>query len=224
LFASSLRVLAEKLPAVILLAQVAVLFAFISGTARVIEDMQGRTELPRMNFSQTWSLSRIILKIFGAGFLLCLLAYVVAGKKDGSLGLIHYYIVAFDCLAFDSFFTLNKITSAAVGLFAFFIVVNAGTGKPPSIAGVLSELSERAKFMFKALLIVIAYMLILGELQGLMRPFVLEYVRAHGANNFMSKTVFYVFVVGFAYLRLTVIIAIYSYWLKKSYLTPPDKP
>jgi hypothetical protein len=220
--ASSLRVLAERIPLAILLAQIPILFAFISGTARVIDLMQGRTQLTRMNFEETWHLSKVILKIFGIGFLFCLLAFIIAGEKDGSIGFIHFYLMAFDCIAFDSFFAMNKITSALVGLFVFFIVVNAGTGKQSTLLGAFDELLLRYKCMLRALLLVLAFLFILSELQGFVRPLVYDYVRTHGANNFMSKSIFYTFVVGFAYLRLTIIIAIYSYWLKKSYLSVSD--
>jgi hypothetical protein len=224
LFASVLRVIVGVYPALFLLyfaVQFAIVFAFISATARVLERMGGRTTLVNFNFDDTlivakamlWQLVKIILSI--SFYLVIFLQFWVKFEPQDYMSIL----LITDGFVFDTYSIHTKVLCSISSLLIFMMTVNAGTGKPVDLAGAIDQIRIHARWMVTALALVAVFLIAISWIQGVVRPMVLELIEARGgAKDFIARLFFYVFVVGFAVARLTAIVGIYTYCLRRSYM------
>lgn len=220
--ASLLRVLLHVHPALIVLlipVQFAIVFAFVSATARIVEQMRGSTALGALSFADTFAIARTMLRRIFAIIVACA-TYAIALKQLGAgidpQALLPMLLII-DGIAFDTFGAHVKIMCSISALILFMMTIDAGTQQPVTISAALKRICEHRLAMAAATGLAASFLMALSSVQGLVRPYAVAWMRAlETVNDTLATAPFFIFVVGFAVVRLMTLVAIFAFFLRTS--------
>lgn len=220
IFAAAMRVIAVTgggavgLPAIVV-ADLAVLLAFLATATRSVEAAGGATSLGNLDFAEQFALMRVILwRIVGLMFA-ATLALLAVGLTD----MAPQMLLGIDGMAFDQSTVLIKFWSAAIAALILLILVGAehNNGKVALFAA-LGEFAHRWFWLGGAVVVLgIAY-LGLGFVQGFVRETIRTFWQTSDASQFIKNLIYFVFIFGFAMLRLWMTLLILTFGLRQSYL------
>ena len=216
--AAAMRVIAfgggaVALPAIIV-ANLAVLQAFLATATRSIEAEGGQTGLGNLDYLEQFQLMRVVLwRIVGL-----MVAVAATLALLGFTEQAPHLLYGIDGMAFDQHTAAGKFWSAFIAALILLILVGAeqNNGKVALFAG-LREFARRWYWMGGAVVVLgIAY-LGLGLVQGWVRSAIWTFWQTSDASQFIKNLIYFVFIFGFAMLRLWMTLLILTYGLKLSY-------
>jgi hypothetical protein len=217
--AAAMRVIAfggggVALPAIIV-ADLAVLQAFLATATRSIEAEGGQTGLGGLDFLEQFQLMRVVLwRIVGL-----MIAVTVALLLAGFTKVAPHMLSGIDGMAFDQFTTVGKFWSAFIAALILLILVGSeqNRGKVALFAA-LGEFAKRWYWLGGAVVVLgIAY-LGLGLVQGFVRSAIWTFWQTSEASQFIKNLIYFVFIFGFAMLRLWMTLLILTFGLRQSYI------
>jgi hypothetical protein len=221
ILAAAMRVLAatgggRAIVAEIIVAHLAVLQAFLATAQRSIEAAGGDSQLGELDFTEQYRLSRAIFWRLA----LVMIAAVIALALSGFTGIAPYALDGIDGIAFDQVTTLGKFWSAAVAALVLLILVHAAenNGKVALFMSI-GEFARRWFWVGGAALVLGIVYLGLGFVQGFVRGAIWQFWQLPEASQFTKNLVYFVFIFGFAMLRLWMTLLILTFGLKQSYLS-----
>lgn len=218
MLASALRFAAFGKPALVMvisfvLEAVVLFLAFVLAARRMIEFGDGRTGLGRLTFAEQLRLARRVLLYVGALLFVAMVVVYFAGARQIAPAML----LGFDGIAFDQFSKAGMVWSSALAGVVFLMVVRAGADQPVSLIDALKELLARANCLLPAIVAVVAMQFGMTAIQGLARAGVYLFWHTSPAPPTIKNIVYFVFVFGFAALRLWLTLAILTFALRESY-------
>jgi hypothetical protein len=216
--AAAMRVIAfgggaVALPAIVV-ANLAVLQAFLATATRSIEAEGGQTGLGNHDYLEQFQLMRVVLwRIVGL-----MVAVAATLAMLGFTEQAPHLLYGIDGIAFDQHTVAGKFWSAFIAALILLILVGAeqNNGKVALFAG-LREFARRWYWMGGAVVVLgIAY-LGLGLVQGWVRSAIWTFWQTSDASQFIKNLIYFVFIFGFAMLRLWMTLLVLTYGLKLSY-------
>lgn len=217
--AASIRVIGFNnrfiaIPAMIF-ASVAVLHAFLVVTQRSIEMAQGQTNLGALTFSEQSRLTRAILWRIG----LLMIAVTIAVSAAGHSDLAASFMLGLDGMAFDLGTGAGKFWSALVAAVVLLMVVGADQNRGRvSFWKATAEFARRSLWLGTAVIALGVIFLGLGSAQGIFRNAIWQFYQTSPLNPLFKNLIYFVFIFGFATLRLWVALLVLTFGLKQSYL------
>lgn len=216
--AAAMRVIAfgggaVALPAIIV-ASLAVLQAFLATATRSIEAEGGQTGLGNLDFIEQFQLMRVVLWRIVALMMAVAVALVALGFDKSAANML----LGIDGMAFDQSTVPGKFWSAFIAALILLILVGAeqNNGKVALFAA-LREFARRWYWLGGAAAVLgIAY-LGLGLVQGLVRSAIWNFWQTAEVSQFIKNLIYFVFIFGFAMLRLWMTLFILTYGLKQSF-------
>lgn len=216
-FAAAMRVIAfggggVALPAIVM-ADLAVLQAFLATATRSIEAAGGQTGLGDLDFLEQFQLMRVVLwRVVGL-----MLAATMLLLGIGQYELAPSMLLGIDGMAFDLVTVSGKFWSAFVAALVLLIIVRAERDRGRvAVFAALREFARRWYWLGGAVIVLgIAY-LGLGLVQGWVRSAIWNFWQTSEASQFIKNLIYFVFIFGFAMLRLWMTLLILTYGLKQS--------
>jgi hypothetical protein len=217
--AAAMRVIAfgggaVALPAIIV-ADLAVLQAFLATATRSIEAEGGQTGLGNLDFLEQFHLMRVVLwRIVGLMVTVAMALALAGFTKTAPV-----FLTGIDGIAFDQFTALGKFWSAFIAALVLLILVGAERNRGRvGLFAALREFARRWYWLGGAVVVLgIAY-LGLGLAQGFVRGAIWNFWQTSGAGQFIKNLIYFVFIFSFAMLRLWMTLLILTYGLKRSYI------
>src|SRR5262245_38519706 len=215
--AAAMRVIAfgggaVALPAIIV-ANLAVLQAFLATATRSIEAEGGQTGLGNLDFLEQFQLMRVVLWRIVGLMMGATVALVALGfdKFAANMGI--------DGMAFDQVTVTGKFWSAFIAAIILLILVGAERNRGRvGLFAALGEFARRWYWLGGAVVVLgIAY-LGLGLIQGWVRSAIRIFWQTSDASQFIKNLIYFVFIFSFAMLRLWMTLLILTYGLKQSYI------
>lgn len=217
--AAAMRVIAHgggaiALPAIII-ASIAVLHAFLVVAQRSIELADGRTSLGELDFAEQSKLSLGVLW----RITLLMITAALALSAAGYASLAPHMLAGLDGMAFDQFTGPGKFWSAAIAALVLLMMVGAErNGGRISLIAATGEFARRGLWIGAAVVVLGVAYLGLGLGQGWVRGAVWNFWQVSSSSQFTKNLIYFVFIFGFAMLRLWITLLILTYGLKQSYL------
>lgn len=202
-------------PPAIIVADLAVLQAFLATATRSIEAEGGQTGLGDLDFLEQFQLMRVVLWRIVGLMLVATIALLLAGFTK----LAPHMLNGIDGMAFDQFTAAGKFWSAFVAAVILLILVGAerNNGKVALFAA-LGEFARRWYWLGGAVAVLgIAY-LGLGLVQGWVRSTIWYFWQTSEASQFIKNLIYFMFIFSFAMLRLWMTLFILTFGLKQSYI------
>jgi hypothetical protein len=217
--AASMRVIAFNNPYIaipaIVLASIAVLHAFLVVTQRSIELAQGQTNLGALAFAEQSRLTRAILWRIGLVMLVASLAVLAAGNASFAPNMMN----GLDGMAFDQSTGIGKFWSAAIAALTLLMIVGAERNKGQVLFWeAAAEFARRSLWLVPAVIALGILYLGLGVGQGLIRNALWHFYQTSTMHPLIKNLIFFVFIFGFAMLRLWVTLLVLTWGLKQSYI------
>ena len=217
--AASMRVIAFNSPLIAIpatvFASIAVLHAFLVVTQRSIEMAQGQTNLGVLTFTEQSRLTRAILWRIG----LLMIGATMAALAVGYASFAPHLMKGLDGMAFDQFTDIGKFWSAVVAALTLLMIVDAEQNRGRvSFRRAAEEFARRIPWLGAAVIALGVIYLGLGLGQGLIRNALWQFYQASTAHPLIKNLIFFVFIFGFAMLRLWVTLLVLTWGLKRSYL------
>jgi hypothetical protein len=216
--AAAMRVIAfgggaVALPAIIV-ANLAVLQAFLATATRSIEAEGGQTGLGNLDFIEQFQLMRVVLWRIVALMMAVVVALLALGFDKSAANML----LGIDGMAFDQSTVRGKFWSAFIAALILLILVGAEQNDGNvALFAALREFARRWYWLGGAAVVLgIAY-LGLGLVQGLVRSAIWNLWQTAEASQFIKNLIYFVFVFGFAMLRLWMTLFILTYGLKQSF-------
>lgn len=200
------------LPALVL-ESVAIFLALLLAARRMIEFSDGRTDLGKLGFVQQLVLARRVLLYVAALLVGATAATSLVGARDIAPAMM----LGFDGIAFDQFVKAGMVWSSMLATIVFLMVVRVGSDQPITLGGTLRELCERANWLLPAIVAVAAMQFGLSAVQGVARNAVYVFWQTSPSPQTVKNLVYFVFVFGFAAVRLWLTLAILTFALRESY-------
>jgi hypothetical protein len=200
----------------IIVANLAVLQAFLVTARHAIEAAGGNSQLGELGPAEQYRLSRAILW----RLVLVMIATAIVLALAGFGGIAFHAIGGIDGIVFDLVSTFSKFWSASIAALVLLILVRAGQhGGKVALFAALGEFARRWFWLGGAVIVLgIAY-LGLGLVQGVVRAEIWNFWQLSSASQFIKNLVYFVFIFGFAMLRLWMTLLILTFGLKQSYLS-----
>lgn len=198
-----------------IVANLAVLQAFLATAQRSIEAAGGQTGLGELDVTEQFQLMRVVLwRIVGL-----MIAVAVTLALSGFTGTAPHFLYGIDGMAFDQFTVLGKFWSAFIAALILLILVAAEqNGGKVALLAAFRELARRWFWLGGAVVVLgIAY-LGLGLCQGWVRGAIWNFWQMSDASQFIKNLIYFVFIFSFAMLRLWMTLLILTYGLKQSYI------
>jgi hypothetical protein len=215
MLASALRFLAYSKPAfavpAIALASFAILLAFLLAGRRMIEVADGTTSLGTFTFVEQLGLARRILWQI---LVLLVGATILASAYVPELAI--FLVAGFDGIAFDQFSKLGIVWSVMLATIVLLMVVRAGDGGDVKLAAALREFWSRALYLAPAIALLAVLLIAFSAIQQDVRSLVALFFRTDAPAQ-IKNLVYFLFVFGFATLRLWVTLAVLVFALRESY-------
>jgi hypothetical protein len=217
--AASMRVIAFNSPFIaipaIVLASIAILHAFLVVTQRSVELAHGQTSLSALDFTEQFRLTRAILWRLG----LLMIGASVAAAAAGYTSLAPHMMTGLDGMAFDQFTAIGKFWSAAVAALTLLMIVGAerNEGKV-RFCEAAAEFARRGLWLGAAVIALGIILLGLGLGQGLIRNALWHFYQTAPYSPLIKNLTYFVFIFGFATLRLWVTLLVLTWGLKQSYV------
>jgi hypothetical protein len=217
--AAAMRVIAfgggaVALPAIIV-ANLAVLQAFLATATRSIEAEGGQTGLGQLDVTEQFQLMRVVLWRIVALMVAVAATLAMLGWIDQAPHMLY----GIDGMAFDQHTALGKFWSAFIAALILLILVGAeqNNGKVALFAA-LREFARRWYWLGGAVVVLgIAY-LGLSVVQGWVRSAIWDFWQTSEASQFIKNLIYFVFIFSFAMLRLWMSLAVLTFGLKQSYI------
>jgi hypothetical protein len=217
--AASMRVMAFNnhfiaIPAIVF-ASIAVLHAFLVVAQRSIEMAHGQTSLGALTFNEQSRLTRAILWRIGVLMIAATLAVSAAGYTSFGPNLLS----GLDGMAFDQASGGGKFWSAFVAALILLMVVGAEqNGGSVVFWKAAEEFARRSLWLGVAVIVLGIIFLGLGWAQGLIRNAIWQFYQTSPIHPMIKNLIYFVFIFGFATLRLWVALLVLTFGLKQSYL------
>lgn len=218
--AAAMRVIAfgggtVAFPAIVV-AAIAVLHAFLVVAQRSIELNDGQTSLGDLGFAEQFRLSRAILWRIA----LIMLATGCALLAAGYTSLAPHMMDGLDGMAFDQWTNVGKFWSAFIAALILLMIVDAERNQGQvSFVRAIGEFARRGVWIGGAAVALGVVYLGLGLGQGFVRSAIWNFWQVASASQFSKNLIYFVFIFGFAMLRLWITLLILTYGLKQSYLS-----
>lgn len=216
--AAAMRVIAfaggaVALPAIIV-ANLAVLQAFLATATRAIEAEGGQTGLGNLDFLEQFNLMRVVLWRIVALMLAATLALSVLGFDKSAPSLMF----GIEGMAFDQFAVIGKFWSAFVATLILLILLGAerNNGKVALFAA-FGEFVRRWYWLGGAAVVLSIAYIGLGVVQGFARDTIWNFWQTSNASQFIKNLIYFAFIFGFGMLRLWMTLLVLTYGLKLSY-------
>lgn len=214
MFATSMRVLAwQGLAPCLLLANGALFLAFVLAARRMVEFTNGSTELGRLTFEEqirlTGAVIARIIPILAGGAILAL----VLGFREMAPNLL----LGFDGIAFDQYTHAGRAWSSALAAIVLMMVLQAGRGEKVRLGAAFTAFARHARWLVPAIALVALVNVGLTHVQGAGRLAVYYYWQNPLAPMLLKKVTYFVFIFGFAWVRLWITLAILVFALRESY-------
>ena len=217
--AAAMRVIAfgggaVAFPAMVV-ASFAVLHAFLVTAQRSIELNEGQSNLGELEFVEQFRLSRavlwrIALLMFAAGWALL---------EAGYTSVAPHMIDGLDGMAFDQWTDPGKFWSATIAALVLLMIVDAERNRGQvSFFRAIGEFARRGLWIGTAVMVLGVVYLGLGLGQGWVRGAIWHFWQVSSSSEFIKNLIYFVFIFGFAMLRLWVTLLILTYGLKQSYI------
>jgi hypothetical protein len=216
MLASAIRFVFYGKPLLVIIGMVfssfALFLAFLLAARRMIEFADGRTDLGRLSFGEQLKLAK---RVLGYVALLLVLAAVAVAfvARDIAPGML----AGFDGIAFDQFSKTGMVWSSILAALVLLMVVQVGTERKITLRDTLRELWARANWLLPAIVVVAAMQLGLTAVQGYFRAMVYVFWQTSPSPQSVKNLIYFVFVFGFATLRLWLTLAILTFALRESY-------
>jgi hypothetical protein len=224
MLATSFRFLAPQTVATMLtmhaLSGGCIFLAFLLATRRMIEFSGGRAPFSALDFREQLGLARDVLwRIVG----LILAASLFAATTVSSLA-GWSLLWGIDGIAFDPFNLIETAWSSVLAAIILLMIVRAGEAAPTpgqasngvSLFGAVRELGVRFRHMAPALLAVVLIHVTLSAVQAVARAAEQAFWLTD-APGMVKQLVYFVFVFGFASVRLWATLATLIFALRQSY-------
>jgi hypothetical protein len=205
---------AIALPAIVI-ANIAVLHAFLVVTQCSIELAGGRTSLDELKSGEQFRLSLSVLW----RITLLMIAAALATWAAGYAPLAPHLLSGLDGMAFDQFTDPGKFWSAGIAALVLLMLVGAERNHGRiSLFAAAGELARRALWMGAAVMVLGLVYLGLGLGQGWVRGAIWNFWQISSSSQFTKNLVYFVFIFSFAMLRLWITLLILTFGLKQSYI------
>lgn len=217
--AASMRVISFNNPLIafpaIIFASIAVLHAFLVVTQRSIEMAHGKTDLGALTFGEQSRLTRAILWRIA----LLMITATAAVAAAGYAGLAPHLMAGLDGMAFDQNTGIGKFWSALVAALVLLTIVGAEQDRGRvSFWKAAEEFAHRGLWLVPAVGALGVIYLGLGAGQGLTRNAIWQFYQTSPLHPMLKNLIYFVFIFGFATLRLWVTLLVLTWALKQSYL------
>jgi hypothetical protein len=205
---------AIALPAIVI-ANIAVLHAFLVVAQRSIELAGGRTGLGDLGSGEQ---SRLSLSVLWRITLL-MIAVTVATSAAGYASFAPHLMSGLDGMAFDQFTDPGKFWSAAIAALVLLMLVGAERNRGRiSLFAAAGELVRRGLWMGAAVMALGLVYLGLGLGQGWVRSAIWNFWQISSSSQFIKNLVYFIFIFSFAMLRLWITLLVLTFGLKQSYI------
>jgi hypothetical protein len=219
IMAAAMRVIAfgggaVAFPALVV-ASIAVLHAFLVVAQRSIELNDGQSSIGELDFAEQFRLSRAVL------WRIALLMFAVACSvlAAGYTSFAPNMMDGIDGMAFDQWTGIGKFWSAAIAALILLMIVDAERNRGQvSFLRAAGEFARRGLWIGAAVLVLALVYLGLGLGQGWVRGAIWNFWQTSAASQFIKNLIYFVFIFGFAMLRLWITLLILTFGLKQSYL------
>jgi hypothetical protein len=202
--------------AAIIVAAIAVLHAFLVVAQRAIELNGGQSSLGELNFAEQLRLSRAVLRRVA----LVMFAAACALLAAGYTSLAPHLLDGLDGMAFDQWTNVGKFWSAFIAALILLMIVDAERNHGQvSFMRAIGEFARRGLWIGGAAMVLGVVYLGLGLGQGFVRSAIWNFWQVSSASQFIKNLIYFVFIFGFAMLRLWITLLILTYGLKQSYLS-----
>lgn len=217
--AAAMRVIAFGNPILaipaLVMANIAVLHAFLVVAQRSIELADGETRLGELDPAQQFALSKSIL----GRIALLMFAAAAALLAAGYASLAPYMMDGIDGMAFDQWTDAGKFWSAAIAALILLMLVDAErNGGRIRLFRAAGEFAGRGLWMVPTVIILGVVYLGLGIGQGWVRNAIWNFWQVSSLHQLLKNLIFFVFIFSFAMLRLWVTLLILTFGLKQSYV------
>jgi hypothetical protein len=217
--AASMRVIAFNSPIIAIpaigFASIAVLHAFLVVTQRSIELAQGQTSLGALTFQEQSRLTRAVLWRIA----LLMIAATSAAAAVGYADFAPYLMGGLDGMAFDQPTSVGKFWSALVAALVLLMIVGAEQHRGRvGFWKAVDEFARRSLWLGAAVIALGVIYLGLGTGQGLTRNAIWQFYQTSPLHPLLKNLIFFVFIFGFATLRLWVTLLVLTWALKQAYL------
>lgn len=202
------------LPAIVI-ANIAVLHAFLGVAQRAIELADGRSSLGELDFKEQSRLSLAVLW----RITLLMIAVSLVSWAAGYASIAPHMMAGIDGMAFDQFTDPGKFWSAAIAALVLLMIVGAErNGGRISLLTAAGEFARRALWIGTAVIVLGTVYLGLGIGQGWVRGAIWNFWQVSSSSQFIKNLIYFVFIFSFAMLRLWITLLIVTYGLKQSYI------
>ena len=135
----------------------------------------------------------------------------------GARTLAPSFYFGFDGIAFDQYSNLGRLWSAVIATVILLMVVRYEHGQRPSMLGGVREFAARSKYLLAGIVVTALFQILLSPVQGLARWWVYLFWTGTEAPGALKAAVYFIFIFGFATLRLWGTVAILIFALRESY-------
>jgi len=217
--AASMRVIAFNNPILAIpaigFASIAVLHAFLVVTQRSIELAQGQTNLGALTFREQSRLTRAILWRIALLMVVATTAVSLAGYSTFA----PHLMAGLDGMAFDQPSGIGKFWSPLVAALILLMIVGAEQDRGRlAFWKTADEFARRSLWLVPAVIVLGIIYLGLGTGQGLIRNAIWQFYQTSPLHPLLKNLIYFVFIFGFATLRLWVTLLVLTQALKQSYL------
>ncbi len=205
------------LPAIVI-ANIALLLAFVVVTWRMVEFSHGRTSLGALGVSQQIKMARsVLLPIFGL-----LIAASVVATSSGLIEQPSEFMLGFDGIAFDQTTNHGRLWSAFVAALVLLMVLQVDETSKPSLFRAIRQFGERAGWLLPGALLVAAVSILFHPVQSWFRLLIRDVWLDQGVSTDIKVLLSFSYVLIFATIRLWLTVAILVFALRQSYRSQID--
>lgn len=217
MLAASMRIAAFgggliALPAIII-ADVALLLAFVIVAWRMVLISNGRSDLGQLAFSQQLRMARhVLLPVLGL-----LAVATTAAAASGLFSQPGEFMLGFDGIAFDQRTHVGRLWSAFIAAMVLLMVLQVDESAKPSLFRAMREFARRIRWLLPGILLVFAAAILLAPIQDWFRSWIRDIWQGQGVPVGVKALLSLGFVVIFATLRLWLTVAILVFALRQSH-------
>lgn len=194
-------------------ANAAIFIALLLCARRMIEFTGGTTQLGYLSLRDQLILAYRVLHPVG----LVIVGLYFGLAYLGARTLAPSFYFGFDGIAFDQSSNLGRLWSAVVATVILLMVVRHEQGQRLSMLAGLREFAARWKYLLAGIAVAALFQIVLSPLQGLVRWQVYYFWIGTAAPEALKTAVTFVFIVGFATLRLWGTVAILILAIRESH-------